>query len=51
MGEQFKVDARTTEKLAERVPFPESRALNLAFRLEVPKSGASPAAKAVTNCE
>jgi len=35
MGEKFKVDSRTTEKLAERIPFPESLASALAFRLEV----------------
>jgi hypothetical protein len=33
MGEKFKVDARTTEKLASRIPLPESVAGNLAFRL------------------
>ena len=33
MGEKFKVDARNTEKLASRVPLPESVAENLAFRL------------------
>ncbi len=36
MGEQFKVDARTTEKLARRVPLPVSLAQELAFRLEIP---------------
>ena len=35
MGEQFKVDARTTDKLAERVPLPAKLAQDLAFRLEV----------------
>jgi superfamily II DNA/RNA helicase len=35
MGEKYKVDLRTTDKLAERLPFPESAAANLAFRLEV----------------
>lgn len=35
MGEKFQVDARTTDKLAQRVPLPESVARNLAFRLEV----------------
>jgi hypothetical protein len=35
MGEQFRVDARTTEKLARRVPLPASLAQGLAFRLEV----------------
>lgn len=35
MGEQFKVDARTTDKLAQRVPLPASLAKELAFHLEV----------------
>lgn len=35
MGEQFRVDARTTDQLAQRVPLPESVACKLAFRLEV----------------
>ena len=35
MGEKFKVDARTTEKLARRVPLPATVAQELAFRLEV----------------
>ena len=35
MGESYKVDVRSTEKLAERVPLPESVARELAFRLEV----------------
>jgi hypothetical protein len=35
MGEQFKVDARTTEKLAQRIPLLTSLAQQLAFRLEV----------------
>jgi hypothetical protein len=35
MGEKFKVDARTTEKLAQRIPLPPSVASELAFRLEV----------------
>jgi superfamily II DNA/RNA helicase len=35
MGETFKVDARTTEKLAQRIPLPLSLAQGLAFRLEV----------------
>ena len=35
MGENYKVDARTTEKLAERVPFPESAARGLIFNLSV----------------
>lgn len=33
MGEKFKVDARNTEKLASRIPLPESVAQTLAFRL------------------
>jgi len=33
MGEKFKVDARNTEKLASRIPLPQSVAQNLAFRL------------------
>lgn len=35
MGEKFRVDARTTDKLAQRVPLPASVAKELAFRLEV----------------
>jgi len=35
MGEKFSVDARTTDKLAQRVPLPSSIAKELAFRLEV----------------
>lgn len=35
MGEDYKVDARTTEKLASRIPLPESAAAELAFRLGV----------------
>jgi superfamily II DNA or RNA helicase len=35
MGEQFKVDARTTEKWAQRVPLPASLAQELTFRLGV----------------
>ncbi len=34
MGESFKTDARSTDRLAERVPLPESLARELAFRLE-----------------
>ncbi len=34
MGEDYKNDLRTTEKLAERIPFPETAAHSLAFRLE-----------------
>jgi superfamily II DNA/RNA helicase len=35
MGEKYKVDVRTTEKLAERLPFPESAADELIFNLSV----------------
>jgi hypothetical protein len=35
MGEKFKVDVRTTDKLAQRIPLPASVAKELAFRLEV----------------
>lgn len=35
MGEKFNVDARSTEKLAQRVPLPESLANELTLRLEV----------------
>ena len=35
MGEEYKVDARTTERIAERIPFPENAAEGLSFRLEV----------------
>ena len=35
MGEQFKVDARHTETLAQRIPLPPIVASQLAFRLEV----------------
>jgi hypothetical protein len=38
MGENYKVDARSLEKLAARIPLPESAARELAFRLEVAKS-------------
>ena len=34
MGEKYTVDAATTEKLANRVPFPSAAALGLAFKLE-----------------
>ena len=34
MGEKYKVDLKTTDKLAERLPFPESAAAALAMRLE-----------------
>ncbi len=35
MGEDYKVDARTTEKLANRIPFPPTAANELAFHLGV----------------
>jgi hypothetical protein len=35
MGEEFKIDFKTTEKLAQRIPLPQSAASELAFRLEV----------------
>jgi len=38
MGGKFKVDARSTEKLACRIPLPESVAENLAFRLGLHKA-------------
>ena len=34
MGESFRTDARSTERLADRVPLPEALARELAFRLE-----------------
>ena len=40
MGEKFKVDARSTEKLASRIPLPESVAGKLAFRLATEKTTA-----------
>ncbi len=35
MSKKFKMDSHTTEKLAERIPFPNAAAQALAFRLEV----------------
>ena len=35
MGDECKFDARTTDKIANRIPLPESAAKELAFRLEV----------------
>jgi hypothetical protein len=35
MGEKFQVDARSTEKLADRIPLPETLARELALRLHV----------------
>ncbi len=34
MGEDYRVDVRTTDKIAERIPFPLGAAQELAFRLE-----------------
>jgi ERCC4-related helicase len=39
MGEQFKVDARHAETLAQRIPLPVDAASQLAFRLEVNAGG------------
>ena len=36
MGEKYQLDEATTEKLAERIPFPEEAARELAFDLSVP---------------
>ncbi|MBW7898654.1 ATP-dependent helicase HepA [Candidatus Brocadiaceae bacterium B188] len=35
MGEKYKLDAKTTEKLASRIPFPEEAAEELMFNLSV----------------
>jgi len=35
MGEEYTIDARTTERLAKRLPFPEEAARQLAFKLEI----------------
>jgi hypothetical protein len=35
MGEKYQLDEATTEKLAERIPFPEQAARELAFDLSV----------------
>lgn len=45
-GEQYKVDARTTDRLAERLAFPEEAARNLAFRLEVVRESEAPGSAA-----
>jgi hypothetical protein len=39
MGEQYKTDELSTDRLADRVPLPEQAAADLAFRLEVFVSG------------
>jgi hypothetical protein len=36
MGDDYKIDLRTTDKLADRIPFPASAAAELAFQLNVP---------------
>jgi hypothetical protein len=38
MGERYQLDERSTDRLAERVPFPEEAARALAFDLSVPTS-------------
>lgn len=38
MGENYRLDLQSTEKLAERVPFPDSAARDLAFDLAVAPS-------------
>jgi hypothetical protein len=38
MGEDYKVDTRTTEKLASRIPLPASAAAELTFKLGVVES-------------
>ena len=35
MGEDYKIDVKTTNKLAERIPLPDSIATDLSFHLEV----------------
>jgi len=42
MGEKFRTDARSTDRLAERVPFPEALARQLAFRLEANETDTLP---------
>jgi hypothetical protein len=41
MGENYRLDLQSTEKLAERVPLPESAASALAFDLAVSPSANS----------
>ncbi|GIW83405.1 MAG: hypothetical protein KatS3mg105_5212 [Gemmatales bacterium] len=36
MGEDYKIDLQTTEKLADRIPFPAQAASELAFKLHLP---------------
>ena len=35
MGEKFKMDARSTDKIASRIPLPQSVAEDLAFKLNI----------------
>ena len=35
MGEKYTVDLKSTEKCAQRIPFPESAADELRFKLDV----------------
>jgi hypothetical protein len=46
MGEKFALDESRTDKLAERVPLPETAARTLAFRLEVVPASRAPIADA-----
>ena len=41
MGEKFKVDSLSTEKLAARLPLPEEAALELALNLDVWKNSSA----------
>jgi len=41
MGESFSLDARSLERMAERVPLPEKAAAELAFRLAVVEAGST----------
>ena len=42
IGEKLRTDARSTDRDAERVPFPESLAHQLAFRLEASEAELPP---------
>lgn len=42
MGERYQVDARTTERLSERIPFPELAAAALAFGLALDEKNRAP---------
>src|SRR5438132_5613685 len=39
MGEKYELDEATTDKIADRIPFPEEAALGLAFNLAVDRDG------------